>query len=256
MGVTGMRKPLIAGNWKMNKTESEAISLVRKLIQGVKSMTDVEVLICPPFTSISQLNKLLVSSPILLGAQNISEHKSGAFTGEISAEMAAEFCTHVILGHSERRALYGETDELINIKLKAALNAGMIPVLCVGEQLEERESGQAASVIAGQLQAGLKGVHLPDPNLMVIAYEPVWAIGSGHSASADDTADLIGGVIRPTLCGLWGELISQKIRVLYGGSVNPGNARGFFTQSGIDGALVGGASLSADNFLGIIEQAI
>ena len=250
-----MRIPLIAGNWKMNKTESEAISLVRKLIQGVKSLTAVEVLICPPFTSISQLNKLLVSSPILLGAQNISEHKSGAFTGEISAEMAAEFCTHVILGHSERRALYGETDELINLKLKAALNAGMIPVLCVGEQLEERERGQAASVIAGQLQAGLKGVHLPDPNLMVITYEPVWAIGSGHSASADDTADLIGGVIRPTLCGLWGEIISQKIRVLYGGSVNPGNARGFFSMSEIDGALVGGASLSADDFLGIIEQA-
>jgi triosephosphate isomerase len=251
-----MRIPLIAGNWKMNKTESEAISLVRKLIQGVKSLTDVEVLICPPFTSISQLNKLLVSSPILLGAQNISEQKSGAFTGEISAEMVAEFCTHVILGHSERRSLYRETDELINLKLKAALNAGMIPVLCVGEQLEEKESGQAASVIAGQLQAGLKGVHLSDPDLMVIAYEPVWAIGSGRSASAEDTADLIAEVIRPTLSGLWGELISQKIRILYGGSVNPGNARGFFTQSEIDGALVGGASLSADNFLGIVEQAI
>jgi len=251
-----MRIPLIAGNWKMNKTESEAISLVRKLIQGVKSLTDVEVLICPPFTSISQLNKLLVSSPILLGAQNISEQKSGAFTGEISAEMVAEFCTHVILGHSERRSLYRETDELINLKLKAALNAGMIPVLCVGEQLEEKESGQAASVIAGQLQAGLKGVHLSDPDLMVIAYEPVWAIGSGRSASAEDTADLIAEVIRPTLSGLWGELISQKIRILYGGSVNPGNARGFFTQSEIDGALVGGASLSADNFLGIVEQVI
>jgi len=250
-----MRKPLIAGNWKMNKTEAEAISLVRKLIQGVKSLTAVEVLICPPFTSISQLNKLLVSSPILLGAQNISEQESGAFTGEISAEMAAEFCTHVILGHSERRAIYGETDELINLKLEAALNAGLIPVLCVGEQLEERESGEAASVIAGQLQAGLKGVHLPDPDLLVIAYEPVWAIGSGHSASAEDTADLIGGVIRPTLSGLWGEITSQKIRILYGGSVNSENARGFFTQPEIDGALVGGASLSADNFLGIIEQA-
>lgn len=250
-----MRKPLIAGNWKMNKTESEAISLVRKLIQGVKSLTAVEVLICPPFTSISQLNKLLVSSPILLGAQNISEQESGAFTGEISAEMAAEFCTHVVLGHSERRSIYSETDELINLKLKAALNAGIIPVLCVGEQLEERERGEAESVIAGQLQASLEGVHLIDPDLLVIAYEPVWAIGSGRSASAEDTAGLIGGVIRPTISGLWGEVISQKIRILYGGSVNPGNARGFFTQSEIDGALVGGASLSADKFLGIIEQA-
>jgi len=250
-----MRKPLIAGNWKMNKTESEAISLVRKLIQGVKSLTAVDVLICPPFTSISQLNKLLVSSPILLGAQNISEQESGAFTGEISAEMAAEFCTHVILGHSERRSIYGETDELINLKLKAALNVGMIPVLCVGEQLEEKESGEAESVIAGQLQAGLDGVHLIDPDMLVIAYEPVWAIGSGRSASAEDTADLIGGVIRPTLSGMWGDIVSQKIRILYGGSVNPGNARGFFNQPEIDGALVGGASLLADKFLGIIEQA-
>ncbi len=250
-----MRKPLIAGNWKMNKTETEAISLVRKLIQGVKLLTSVDVLICPPFTSLSQLNKLLVSSPIMLGAQNISEHKSGAFTGEISADMAAEFCTHVILGHSERRAFYGEGNELINLKVKAALNAGLIPVLCVGEQLEERESGQAENVIAGQLQAGLKGVHLSDPDLMVIAYEPVWAIGSGHSASAVETADLIGKIIRPVLSELWGEKISQKMRVLYGGSVNQGNARGFFTQAEIDGALVGGASLSADIFLGIIEQA-
>ncbi len=249
-----MRKPLIAGNWKMHKTEAEAISLVRKLIQGIKLQTAVDVLLCPPFTSLSQLYKLLVSSPIFLGAQNISEQKEGAYTGEISAEMAGEFCSHVLLGHSERREIFNESDELINQKIQSAMSVDLIPVLCVGELLEERESGEAANVISRQLQAGLKRVYLPDPEKLVIAYEPIWAIGSGKSASANDTGNLIGGVIRPTLAGIWDEDTSQKIRVLYGGSVNPGNARGFFSQSEIDGALVGGASLSADKFLGIIEQ--
>ncbi len=250
-----MRKPLIAGNWKMHKTEAEAISLVRKLIHGLKSQTAVDVLLCPPFTSLSQLHKLLISSPIFLGAQNISEQKEGAYTGEISAEMAAEFCSYVLLGHSERRAIFYESADLINQKIQSALSVDLIPVLCVGELLEERESGQAANVISRQLHASLNGVHLPDPEKLVIAYEPIWAIGSGKSASANDTGNLIGGVIRPTLAGIWDEDTSQKIRVLYGGSVNSGNARGFFSQSEIDGALVGGASLSVNNFLGIIEEA-
>ena len=168
--------------------------------------------------------------------------------------MAGEFCSHVLLGHSERREIFNESDELINQKIQSAMSVDLIPVLCVGELLEERESGEAANVISRQLQAGLKRVYLPDPEKLVIAYEPIWAIGSGKSASAKDTGNLIGGVIRPTLAGIWDEDTSQKIRVLYGGSVNPGNARGFFSQSEIDGALVGGASLSADKFLGIIEQ--
>lgn len=250
-----MRTPLIAGNWKMNNTEVEALSLVRKLIQGIKSLTTVEVLICPPFTSLSQLSKLLVSSPIQLGAQNISDHDAGAYTGEISPRMAAEFCSYVILGHSERRAYYGESDSLINRKTKVAQRADLTPILCVGEQLDERERGQAAVVITRQLQGALQGVNLSDPSGLVIAYEPVWAIGSGLSASAGETADFIGGVIRPVVSGLWGQEISQKIRVLYGGSVSPENAGGFFTHDEIDGALVGGASLSADSFLGIIEKA-
>ncbi len=250
-----MRTPLIAGNWKMNNTEVEALSLVRKLIQGIKSLTTVEVLICPPFTSLSQLSKLLVSSPIQLGAQNISDHDAGAYTGEISPRMAAEFCSYVILGHSERRAYYGESDALINRKTKVAQRADLTPILCVGEQLDERERGQAAVVITRQLQGALQGVKLSDPSGLVIAYEPVWAIGSGLSASAGETADFIGGVIRPVVSGLWGQEISQKIRVLYGGSVSPENAGGFFTHDEIDGALVGGASLSADSFLGIIEKA-
>ncbi len=250
-----MRTSLIAANWKMNNTEEEALYLVRKLIQGTKSLTKVEVLICPPFTSLSQLFKLLVSSPIQLGAQNISDHDAGAYTGEISPSMAAEFCSYVILGHSERRAYYGESDALINRKTKAAQRADLTPILCVGEQLDERERGQAARVITRQLQGALQGVNLSDPSSLVIAYEPVWAIGSGLSASPAETADFIGGVIRPVVSGLWGQEISQKIRVLYGGSVSPENAGGFFTPDEIDGALVGGASLSADSFLGIIEKA-
>jgi triosephosphate isomerase len=249
-----MRTPIIAGNWKMNKTEAEALSLVRVLMQWVRSYSDVEVLICPPFTSLSTLYKLLVSSPIQLGAQNISDQPSGAYTGEISGAMAAEFCTHVILGHSERRAYYGEDNGLINRKLHAAISVGLTPVLCVGEVLAERDAGTAAAVINQQLKEGLAGIHLDDPEKIVIAYEPVWAIGTGRSASPGEITELIASVIRPTLSGLWGDPISQGIRVLYGGSVNSSNAGGFFSTAEIDGALVGGASLTAEKFLGIIEK--
>lgn len=249
-----MRLPLIAGNWKMNMTEAEGISLMRVLMPHVRTLTGVEVLVCPPFTALSQLHKLLISSPIQLGAQNISEHKAGAYTGEISARMAAEFCSHVILGHSERRAYHAESDQSIHHKIQAARTAGLVPILCIGESLEERDAGQASSVLSRQLRGALEGVPLADSQELVIAYEPVWAIGTGRSANPDDISGLIANVIRPSLAGLWGENISQGIRVLYGGSVNPGNARGFFNQPEIDGALVGGASLEAEKFLSIIEK--
>ena len=174
-----MRTPIIAGNWKMNKTEAEAISLVRQLMQQARSYSGVEVLVVPPYTSLSQLHKLLVSSPILLGAQNISDLSSGAYTGEISGDMAAEFCTHVILGHSERRAYYNENDDLVNRKIKAAQDTGLIPILCVGETLEEKDSGMATSVLTRQLKTGLRDIFCDDPSRLVIAYEPIWAIGNG-----------------------------------------------------------------------------
>lgn len=249
-----MRTPLIAGNWKMHKTEGEAISLVRTLMQQVRFYSGVEVLVCPPFTSLSQLHKLLVSSPILLGAQNISDQPSGAYTGEISAMMAAEFCTHVILGHSERRAYYGEDDLLVNRKIKAARKSGLIPILCVGETLAERDAGQAAGVVSRQLKGALEGVYVPDPAEMVIAYEPVWAIGTGRSASTGDISDMINSVIRPVIANLLGEDQAEGIRVLYGGSVNPANAGGYLNRPEIDGALVGGASLSAEQFLAILDR--
>ena len=168
--------------------------------------------------------------------------------------MAAEFCSHVILGHSERRSLFNETDSLINKKVRVALQEGLIPILCVGETLEERETGQAAAVIGSQLMDGLQGVHISGPDGIVIAYEPVWAIGTGRSASPEDISEMIAEIIRPGLAAHWGETITQGIRVLYGGSVNPGNAGGYFNQVEIDGALVGGASLTADKFLDIIER--
>ncbi len=248
------RVPLIAGNWKMNKTEQQAIALVRVIMQRLKLGSKLEVLVCPPFTSLSQLHKLLISSTLLLGAQNISEKDSGAYTGEISARMAAEFCTHVILGHSERREYFLETNQLINLKVKAARVAGLIPILCVGEKLEEREAGRAAAVISQQLKEGLRDIHLDDPARLVIAYEPVWAIGSGLSASSEQTSELIGSVIRPVLNGLWGETTAQAVRVLYGGSVNSANAANLLNQTEIDGALIGGASLTPEDFLGIIDQ--
>jgi triosephosphate isomerase len=249
-----MRIPLIAGNWKMNKTEGEGISLVRTLMQRVRHYTGVDVLICPPFTAFSQLHKLLVSSPILLGAQDISDQPSGAYTGEISGKMAAEFCTHVILGHSERRAYYREDDSLINRKVKSAQEVGLTPILCVGETLEERDDGQAAEVINRQIISALEGVNISGSTDLVIAYEPVWAIGTGRSASPDDISEMIATVIRPGLAGKFGEDLAGEIRVLYGGSVNPKNAGGYFNQEDIDGALVGGASLSAEKFLGIIDR--
>ena len=248
------RTPIIAGNWKMNKTETEALALVRRLMQWSREFEDVEILICPPFTSLSQLSKLLVSSPIQLGAQDISDHPSGAFTGEISAAMVKEFCSHVIIGHSERRGFFGEDDDLINRKLQAASNQGLIPVLCIGEELEEKEAGKTSQVLIRQLREGLAHIHPSNPAELVIAYEPVWAIGTGQSASPTDISAVIASAIRPTLASLWSEQTAQGIRILYGGSVNPENSAGFFNQDEIDGALVGGASLDIDLFLGIIEK--
>jgi triosephosphate isomerase len=238
----------------MNKTEREALTLVRILMQWARGFKDVEILICPPFTSLSQLSKLLVSSPIQLGAQNISDQPAGAYTGEISAGMAKEFCSHVLLGHSERRAFYGEDDRLINRKLTAALKESLIPVLCVGEELAENEAGKTSQVLIHQLTEGLEGIRVDDPAKLVIAYEPVWAIGTGKSASPECISEVITNVIRPTLAELWGEEKAQEIRILYGGSVNPENAGTYFSQVEIDGALVGGASLDPKKFLGILER--
>lgn len=249
-----MRTPLIAGNWKMNLNETQAVTLARKLLwaQNQSPARGVEVLLCPPFTALSQLHKLLVSTEIKLGAQNMSAEVKGAYTGEISPVMLVEFCTYVILGHSERRAIYGEKNDLINRKVKNALAHSLVPILCVGETLAEKESGRAHEVVYTQMIDGLKETPIFSGDKLVVAYEPVWAIGTGRTATGEDANSLIAASIRPALVRLFGQEMTNRVRVLYGGSVKPDNAAGFFQQPEIDGALVGGASLDAESFGGII----
>jgi len=250
-----MRTPLVAGNWKLNNTEDQAITLVRKLLPGLARVSGVEKLICPPFIALPSLRRLLVGSDVRLGAQNMTWHESGAFTGEISPTMLAPLCDYVILGHSERRALFGETDEQINCKVIAALSHNLIPILCVGETLEENQAGRAVEVISRQMKQGLQGAPVNQADRLVIAYEPVWAIGTGRTATPEQATQVIQSTIRTALAALFGEAIADGVRVLYGGSVTEENARTFFSQPGIDGALVGGASLRPNGFIGIAEAA-
>ena len=253
-----MRIPLIAGNWKMNMTEAQSITLARKLIWHTtrSDRSGVEVLVCPPFTALSQLHKLVVGTEIKLGAQNMHWEEKGAFTGEISPKMASEFCRYVILGHSERRSYFGETDAMVNNKVQTAIKQSLIPIVCVGESLEEKDAGLANETVYTQMIEGLKGAGIHHHDQLVIAYEPVWAIGTGRSATAVEVNYLIAATIRPALTRLFGDEVKAGVRVLYGGSVNAGNAGSFLRQAEIDGALVGGASLDADSFMGIVEAAV
>ena len=250
-----MRVPLIAGNWKLNKTSTEAYKLAAEMLPGLRNIRGVEKLLCPPFTALMAVFRLIKDSDIRLGAQNMYWEEQGAYTGEISPRMLAEFCQYVILGHSERRTYFGETDEQVNRKVRAAIAHHLMPIICVGETLEENEAGRAAGVVSRQVREALVGLDILDAERIVIAYEPVWAIGTGRAATAAGANTLIRNVIRPTLASLFGEDIAQSVRVLYGGSVDPGNAGDFFRQPEIDGALVGGASLNARSFIDIVEAA-
>jgi triosephosphate isomerase len=251
-----MRVPLVAGNWKLNKTATEAYKLVAELMPGLRTITGVEKLLCPPFTALMAVSRLIKDTDIKLGAQDMYWEEKGAFTGEISPKMLAEFCQFVILGHSERRAYFGETNEQVNRKARAALAHQLVPVICVGETLEENEAGRAAGVVSRQVHEALLGLDLlAVSHPIVIAYEPVWAIGTGRAATAEGANTLIRNVIRPTITGMFGEIPAENVRVLYGGSVDPKNAREFFRQPEIDGALVGGASLDARAFVSIVEAA-
>jgi len=249
------RVPLVAGNWKLNKTAVEAYKLVAEMLPGLRIIRGVEKLVCPPFTALMAVSRLIKDVDLRLGAQDMYWEDKGAFTGEISAPMLAEFCQYVILGHSERRTYFGETNETVSRKVQAALAHGLIPLICVGETLDENEAGRAAGVISHQVHEALAGVDVLDTSKIVIAYEPIWAIGTGRAATAEGVNTLIRNVIRPTIGGLFGDEIAQGVRVLYGGSVDPGNAAQFFRQPEIDGALVGGASLKARSFIEIIEAA-
>ena len=249
------RTPLVAGNWKMNKTAAEGLRLVEEMASTLVSIRGVEKVICPPAPSLMPLQAVLDGTGIGLGAQNLYWEKEGAFTGELSAATVAEFCQYVILGHSERRTLFHETDQEVHKKVMAALAAGLRPILCVGETLEQNEAGRAAEIVSSQLRAALDGVQINSASALVIAYEPVWAIGTGKAATPENTNALLRNVVRPTLSGLLGEVIAQGVRILYGGSVNAANAAPFFAQPEIDGALVGGASMKAKAFIEIVRAA-
>jgi len=249
------RVPLVAGNWKLNKTSTEAYKLVAEMLPGLRNIKGVEKLLCPPFTALMAVSRLIKDTDIRLGAQNMYWEEKGAYTGEISPVMLAEYCQYVILGHSERRAYFGETNEHINRKVRAAIAHHLKPIICVGETLEENEAGRTAGVVSRQVREALLGVDILDVDRIVIAYEPVWAIGTGRAATADVANTLIQNVIRPTLGSLFDEKVVQSVRVLYGGSVDAGNAGKFFQRPEIDGALVGGASLNAGAFVAIVEAA-
>jgi len=250
-----MRTPFVAGNWKMNKTVAEARVLVSEMSQPLNAVKGVEKVLCPPFTALLSVAALLEGSDIGIGAQNIHWETKGAFTGEVAPSMVAEFCHYVIIGHSERRAMFGETNDTVNKKINAALSMNLIPIVCVGETLSEYESQLTADVVARQVREGMKGIRVEDAVKLVVAYEPVWAIGTGRASSGQNAEVVIRDMIRPALAALFDESTAQTIRVLYGGSVTGSNANEFFSQPDVDGALVGGASLKGDDFVRIVYAA-
>ncbi len=247
-----MRTPLIAANWKMNTTINEATVLVQQMLGSLNVIKNVDKVICPPFISLAATAEIIRGSSIKLGAQNMHFEQKGAYTGEISPPMLSGLCSFVIIGHSERRQYFNDTDEVINKKLMSALEAGITPILCVGEKLEDNEEGRAADVISRQLELDLAGID--NTGELVIAYEPIWAIGSGKSASSSQANTTIG-LIRKRVAGILDKDTAAKTRILYGGSVTADNIAEFMNQPEIDGALVGGASLKAEQFISIVKQA-
>ena len=248
-----MRIPLIAGNWKMYKTVAEAVELVEALLSDLEAASDRELLVCPPFTALHALSPLLQDTPIDLGAQDVFYEDQGAYTGAISPIMLRDLgCTYVIVGHSERRHYFGEDDALVNRKLQAALKHGLRPILCVGETKPQRDAGNAEMIVVGQVRAGLADVSAAGLADVVIAYEPVWAIGTGDTATPQD-AQAMHATIRRTLAALYTSEAADQVRIQYGGSVKPDNVDDLMAQPDIDGALVGGASLKAESFLRIVR---
>ncbi|MCC7117685.1 MAG: triose-phosphate isomerase [Anaerolineales bacterium] len=249
-----MRKPFVAGNWKMNKTSAEARELVEKMIAQLQDAAAVETVFCPPFMAVATVREALKHTAFGLGAQNMHWEEQGAFTGEVAPKMVKEFCEYVILGHSERRAYFGETNETVNKKLQAAQKNNLISIVCVGETLAEYESGRTREVVSTQTSLGLRDVAPEYARSIIVAYEPVWAIGTGKASTGPAANAVIKDFIRPAIAELYGAETAQAVRVLYGGSVTAANAQEFFTQPDIDGALVGGASLKVDEFVSIVKS--
>ncbi len=245
-----MRQPFVAGNWKLNGSKQNTVQLLEGILGGIKDVKKAEVAVCPPSVYLQQVSEILKGSPVQWGAQNVSEHASGAFTGEVAAPMLTDFgCKYCIIGHSERRSIFGETDEQIAQKFTALIKTGIIPILCVGELLEERESGKTEQVVGRQVDAVLSHAGIEQFSKAVIAYEPVWAIGTGKTATPDQAQD-VHAFIRQRLAEK-DSSVAENVQILYGGSVKPDNAAELFTQPDIDGGLIGGASLDASGFLSI-----
>lgn len=248
-----MRKPIIAGNWKMNKAPVETVALIKGLIPLVADVDNVDIVVCPPFIDLAAAKEALAGSNIKLGAQNMHFEESGAYTGEISPGMLLALgVEYVILGHSERRQYFGETDEGVNKKVKAALKSCIKPIVCVGETLEERESGITAEVVCKQTKLALLGLTAEEAAGIVIAYEPIWAIGTGKTATAEDANETIGA-IRDAVKQVYGGSTAKAVRIQYGGSMKPSNASELMAKSEIDGGLIGGAALKAEDFAGIVK---
>jgi triosephosphate isomerase len=251
-----MRTPIMAGNWKMHKTIAEAVQLARGIREAVAEVAGVDVVLCPPFTALAAVEDVISNSKIGLGAQNMYFAEEGAFTGEISPLMLEGLCDYVILGHSERRQYFGETDEGVNQKIQAALAHRLLPIVCVGENLDQNEAGETVEFVGGQVKAAFAGLSAAEAVKVVVAYEPIWAIGTGKTAEPADANRIIAQSVRAPLAEMYGDEVAQKIRVQYGGSVKPNNVESFMAQSEIDGALVGGACLQVDSFVAIVKGAL
>jgi triosephosphate isomerase (TIM) len=249
-----MRKPIIAGNWKMNKTPAEAADLARALVGDLAGIAEVDRVLCPPFVALPAVAEALKGSPLGLGAQNMYWKDSGAFTGEVSPVMLKGWCQYVILGHSERRQYFGETDETVNLKVKAALSHGLTPIICVGEVLAERKADETTAVVTRQTKGAYAGLSAEEALKTVIAYEPVWAIGTGLAATPEQ-ANAVCHQIRTVMGELYSPEVAAAIRIQYGGSVTAANAAELMAQPDIDGALVGGASLKPAEFVAIVKAA-
>jgi triosephosphate isomerase (TIM) len=248
-----MRKPMMAGNWKMNKTPSEAVALAQAIHSAVAGVTTVDCVVCPTFVALAPVYDVLNGSSIAVGAQNLHWAESGAYTGEISAPMLAGLVTHVIIGHSERRQYFAESDESVNKKTLTALQHGLIPIVCVGETLAQNEAGETQALVSSQVRAALANIAPDQVTQVVIAYEPIWAIGTGRAATAEQAQATCGTTVRGTLIDLLGDETAQKIRVLYGGSTNAKNIAEIMQQPDIDGALIGGAALQADAYAAMVH---
>jgi triosephosphate isomerase (TIM) len=253
--ATSTRKPIIAGNWKMNKTHTEGAELITEILHAIGKQTEVTAVVCPPFTSLESAARLLEGSTVQLGAQNLYPKADGAYTGEVSPQMLrALFCNYVILGHSERREYFAESDAFINQKVRAALDNSLKPILCIGETLEQREAGTTFEVVGSQLKGALEGVGPEHAENLVIAYEPVWAIGTGRTATPQ-MAQEVHAFIRGQLAVLLSETAANRVRILYGGSMKPENAVELLREPDIDGGLIGGAALKAKSFHDLIQAA-